>query len=359
MLILALFVLGGLVGIGLAVTMLPRMLASNDPTLTPDVIVVVATTAVADGSNPETTATPEPASPTSPPTDSAGENPPSPTTTPTPVPEPATPTPSVTPFPDEPYGRIVFDSNRDGATEIYIMDADGRNQIRLTFNELQDDEPDLSPDGRFIAYEARIEDTWMIVVMRIDGSDELVLTPGREPDWSPDGRFIAYETNSVPSQIAIVEVDTGFIQTLADTGRNNRTPSWSPDGRQLVYMSEVSGIWQISIYNLDTGIERQITSGGQDKRFPVWSPAGSLIAYNTRLADGNPGHIWVMNVDGSNPLQLTEEGHNGRPAWSPDGQYIAFNSDRSGSWGIYIMGRDGSNEIGLTIAGDQRPDWGQ
>lgn len=358
MLILALFVFGGLAGIGLAVTVLPRLLAGNSPTATPAVIIVMATTTVADGPTPEATATPEPASPTSPATDSGNQNQP-PTTTPTPIPEPPTPTPSITPFPDEPFGRIVFDSNRDGAIEIYIMDADGRNQTRLTFNELQDDEPDLSPDGRFVAYESRVEDVWVIMVMRVDGSDQQMLTPGREPDWSPDGRFIAYETNSVPTQIAFIEVASGSIQTPANTGRNNRTPSWSPDGRQLVYMSEVSGIWQLSIYNRDTGAERQITNGGEDKRFPVWSPDGSLIAYNTRLADGNPGHIWVINIDGSNPRQLTEEGQNGRPTWSPDSQYIAFNSNRNGSWGIYIMNRAGENEISLTIAGDQRPDWGQ
>ncbi|MCI0576215.1 MAG: serine/threonine-protein kinase [Chloroflexi bacterium] len=277
-----------------------------------------------------------------------------------PTAEEATPTISVV-VPGATNGRIVFDSTRgDIAAEIYIMDPDGSNQTRLTNNDFQDDEPDLSADGEWIAYETRGEDgVWKIMVMRSDGSELRELTPGRQPAWSPDGRFIAFETTS-NQQIVVVEVATGELRQLTDDTHSNRTPSWSPDGRQLVAMAEIDDVWQLVVIEATTGEQQVITNGPDDKRFPAWSPDGSLIAYNTLDEDGaNPGDVWLIGVNGENPRQVTTSGHSGRPAWAPDGRFILFNSDRDGPWLIYRIHPDGSDPAPLTTIGnDQRPDWG-
>jgi Tol biopolymer transport system component/LysM repeat protein len=280
--------------------------------------------------------------------------PPTPTAPPSPT-TPASPTPTSGP----PGGRIVFDSTRDGgAAEIYIMDADGRNQVRLTNNGDQDDEADLSPDGQWIAYESRGSDnTWMIMLMRVDGSDRRALVPGRQPDWSPDGRTIAYETAD-SQQIWIVEVESGQSRRITEGNRASRTPSWSPDGQQLVVMSEIGNTWQLVILDVNGGRQQVITSGSEDHRFPVWSPDGRWIAYNT-VDNGNPDHIWVVDTNGQNRRQITDSGQNGRPGWSPDSRYLVFNANRSGRWLIYRVALDGSDLQQLTNQGaDSRPDWG-
>ena len=286
--------------------------------------------------------------------------PPMSTTTPNPT---ATRSPTATSPPPPPSGppggKIVFDSTRDGgAAEIYIMDADGRNQIRLTNNNIQDDEADLSPDGQWIAYESRgSNNIWMIMLMRSDGSGTRALVPGRQPDWSPDGRFIAYETAD-SQQIRIVEVSSGQTRQVTDDNRANRTPAWSPDGRELVIMSEINNVWQLVIIEVNGGRQQVITSGGEDRRFPVWSPDGRWIAYNT-LDNGNPDHIFIIDTNGQNLDQVTDAGQNGRPGWAPDSQYLVFNSNLSGRWLIYRIDLDGSNPEPLTSQGaDSRPDWG-
>src|SRR6185436_15232437 len=72
--------------------------------------------------------------------------------------------------------RIAFASNRDGKTEIYVMEADGSNVSRLTNNLTDDDFPKWSPDGRKILFHSNRDGNWEIYVMEADGSNQTRLT---------------------------------------------------------------------------------------------------------------------------------------------------------------------------------------
>ncbi len=80
--------------------------------------------------------------------------------------------------------EIAFTSNRDGNDEIYVMNADGSNQTRLTYNDAYDGMPAWSPDGTRIAFESRRDSNGSaIYVMNADGSNQTQLT--KRPWWSP------------------------------------------------------------------------------------------------------------------------------------------------------------------------------
>ena len=75
---------------------------------------------------------------------------------------------------------------------------------------------------------------------------------------------------------------------------------------------------------------------------PSWSPDGSHVVFASNL-DGTY-HIYVVSANGSNETQLTSGSWNDtHPVWSPEGGRIAFASDRSGNWNIYTMAPDGSD----------------
>ena len=119
---------------------------------------------------------------------------------------------------------------------------------------------------------------------------------------------------------------------------------------------------------------RRLTNNPASDEFPSWSPDGQRIAFVVSNRDGGRddggelppdgggggSEIYVMDADGNNPLNLTNNpASDESPSWSPDSQSIAFHSDRDGNTEIYVMDADGSNPLNLTNhpAPDYQPNW--
>jgi Tol biopolymer transport system component len=127
-------------------------------------------------------------------------------------------------------------------------------------------------------------------------------------------------------------------------------PTWSPEGRRIAFVSCSKGSRSTDIFIMNPVATTltQITKTDDDWEWqPAWSPDGQRIAF----ARGNPldrsrNGIWVMNADGSDPVQLTHGPDDGRPKWSPDGRRIAFGG--GSQIDIYVMNADGSDVVNIT-----------
>ena len=241
--------------------------------------------------------------------------------------------------------KILFTSTRDGNSEVYVMDSDGSNQINLTNNPAEDNYPTWSPNGSVIAFCSNRNVGIHIFTMNADGTNQIELTTGSgdlHPDWSPDGKRIVFQSfHADPKPHRFAQLQVHIFAMNADgskqkqlMGNAGETPSWSPDGNKIAFVSIRDDLSSSDIYlmDVDGSNQIQITDDNATILTPVWSPDGTEIAY------GSNGNIFVMDRNGMNQRQLTNKPWNSHPSWSPDSQIILYESlNNKGNLGIYSV----------------------
>ncbi len=268
--------------------------------------------------------------------------------------------------------KIAFETSRDGNSEIYIMDFDGKNQTRLTNNPAYDGSATWSPDGKKIAFVSDRDGNTEIYIMDANGANQIRITknPAEEssPAWSPDGSMIAFNTSRYGGQsdeILRRNISGGetwgtndtrltFVQ-LHHSGAANNFIAWSPDGRQIAFESDRDRddpeIYLINAVD-GTNMQRLTFTRALDE-VPAWSPDSKQIIFSSDMhGDPQSGEydIYIMNRDGSNQKRLTHfDRQDTNPSMSPDGSMIVFESWQNGNPEIYRMNTDGNDMIRLTV----------
>lgn len=275
-------------------------------------------------------------------------------------------------------GRIVFQSDRDGNFDLYIMNPDGTNQQNLT-NDTSDSKalrnnlgPIASPDGKQLLYETDIDGNYEIYVFNIVSGARTNLTKNNanddSPTWSPDGAKIAFvsdrdavlvdkDRDIWTTDIYIMNADGSNIRRITTDNQNSSygTLSWSPDGKKLAFcmlkQSPYGLIYLAGLhtFSLDTRELTRLTFDSSTIQCnPHWSPDGKQIVYS--LSGSKLFNIYVMNADGTDQTALSPDPaiYDQNPSWSPDGKKIVFSSRRDGKYHLYVMNADGSNQVQLT-----------
>lgn len=128
--------------------------------------------------------------------------------------------------------RIVFESDQGGHQQIYVMNADGSGQQRISFGDGSYSTPVWSPRGDYIAFTKQSEGQFSIGVMRPDGSDERLLTSGfhnEGPTWAPNGRVVMFFRQNAGRGPKIYTIDiTGRNERQLPTPNDASDPAWSP-----------------------------------------------------------------------------------------------------------------------------------
>jgi Tol biopolymer transport system component/DNA-binding winged helix-turn-helix (wHTH) protein len=304
------------------------------------------------------------------------------------------------------FQRMALDLNIvDATADIIVMPALGGSErkvatVHMISNLAPCASPNMSwsPDGKTIAFmdRAPVEQNFAIFQLSLDTLERKQLTKAPVaslgdafPAYSPDGKTLAFvRTTKESADVFSVPSDGGVALQL--TSENHVTLmglAWTQDGKSIVYggfgiwivpaeggksrqlfQTQTAGSptirgdklvytvcdWEENIWSAPLG-GKQI-HGGWRKEFASthaeeglrFSPDGNRVAFQSTRTDNF--EIWVSDLDGSNPLRLTNYNGplTGSPRWSPDGQTIAYDSRPDGNADVFVVSSNGGQPKQLT-----------
>lgn len=294
--------------------------------------------------------------------------------------------------------RITFHSDRDtNYYELYTMDPDGRNQVRLTDENMHTfgvGESPLymlgnamaawSPDGQRIAFHSDVGGDWDLFLISPDG-EQIERITSRQGDevlfsWSPDGKKGIFSmddpTASNTMHIYMMDLTNGEVEQLTfensvmrspETSLGESLPRPTPEPSPTPFPTLRPGLVATAMALNNQGLQltpepfnNRITPRTSPTTMPTsqisivqdwhpeWSPDGREIVFAAER-DTYSDDIFVYNIEQNTIRQLTEGPYNDHnPVWSADGEYVIFASDREGFQQIYLMNKNGENIRRLT-----------
>lgn len=320
------------------------------------------------------------------------------------------------PTASRPTGRIALVRFDGQASDVFVVDPDGSNAVRVTSDGASEHGLIWSPDGARLFYESQTPvicgdsycDVTQLLSARADGSDSRVLGAiGERPQgraWrgalSPDGRLVAYGDEHGSDPILIVDLSTGGTRRLETVAGEL---IWSPDGTRLLTYALDASITVLdassgrTVFHLRDPWTKGIvgwTDGGRSVIYQRCDPAldkpgamaclaGSPWVVRTDTGSATPAQStqrlpvgeWVSSPDATRFATMldsglyvgTERGSGNRiaampsgwpadlPSWSPDGQWIAFGVASQDGRSVYVVARDGGEPI--RISDGSGPAW--
>jgi serine/threonine protein kinase/Tol biopolymer transport system component len=245
-----------------------------------------------------------------------------------------------------PDGTGLLIAGRDFETrlsQIWFLSFPGGAARRVTNDLSSYFGMGVTADGETVAsvQEDRLSNIWVLPDSNSSRARRLTFEDNKDEglaglSLTPDGRIVYSARTTAVWDLWIGNQDGNSNQLTFDT-RGNHSPSVTPDGRYIVFNSSRTGSENIWRMDLDGSNPKQLTNGPGSKGKPNCSPDGNWVVYEN-VGENREATLWKVSIDGGTPIQLTET-YSEKAAVSPDGKTVAC---------IYYEGRpDVSAKIAL------------
>lgn len=244
---------------------------------------------------------------------------------------------------------IAFVASIGGNWDLFTVNDDGSNLVRLTETQYDEKTPSWSFDGKKIVY-ATSDGNLNLIDVQTKETHQIAVSekkyPKITPSFSPDNKEIAFARFRAPEEgddtdLLIYNLETKQTERVLDQYAIQMWPAWSPDGSRLVYAnihcSSACGriIQELWIVDPRGNFSRQLLMTNSLCQEPAWSSDGKQVVFSSDKS-GNYD-IWVLSLDDRKLKQITTySGLDISPSWSTDGKKLAFVSTRSGIMEIWI-----------------------
>ncbi len=175
-------------------------------------------------------------------------------------------------------------------------------------------------------------------------------------EWKKD-RMLLESDASGHSDIYVLDTDTNSISRVTTNPANEWHPSWDATGQSIIFDSDRIGQLDLFRIEMDSLTVTQLTADSSAEQVGRLSPDGEFLAFHRHQGQQDYDVI-VMSMKTNAEYTLTDTpGDDSYPDWDPSGRFIAYSSNRSGTYGIYLMCVTGKGTIQITGSGDKYPKW--
>jgi TolB protein len=219
----------------------------------------------------------------------------------------------------------------------------------------------FSPDGSTIVFQSNATGRWQLYTTRADGHGRSPLIRSESDDitpvYSPEGaRILFVSERDGNREVYVCNADGTEQRNLTNHPSMDLHPMWSADGARVIFSSNRGkpdrNDYDIYTMRIDGSELTQITSGPEIDTYASWSPDGTRIVTRRVIDGGRNNEVFVMDADGSNPVNLTNapDHYDGWPVWSPDGKRICFagGGPDNGNKYLFLINPDGTGKVQLT-----------